>query len=85
MGVFPHFSAYGIGPSRVYGESYSTTIIGLRAPTTLLYLCGAARRGATVIHGKRPDQDANWIGFPISKIFSKGKEITFITVLSTFS
>jgi hypothetical protein len=52
-GGSPRFSAYGIGPSRVCGESCSTTIVGLRAPVTSLYLCGAARRGLTTIHGKR--------------------------------
>jgi hypothetical protein len=50
----PRFSAYGIGLSRVCGKSCSTAIIGLRAPMTPLYLCGAAQRGLTVIHGKRP-------------------------------
>jgi hypothetical protein len=62
-GASPRFSAYGIGSSRVCGESYSTAIIGLFAPTTPLYLCGAARRGgSTAIHGKRPrsGHGLNW-------------------------
>jgi hypothetical protein len=53
-GASPRFSAYGIGPSRVCWESCSTTIVGLCAPTTPLYLCGAAQRGFNTIHNKRP-------------------------------
>jgi hypothetical protein len=32
-----------------------------------------------------PDQGADWIGFPILEIFSKGKEITFLTISKCYN
>jgi hypothetical protein len=56
-GAFPRFSTYGIKLSRIYGESCSTAIVGLCAPTTPLYLCGAARRGGPLPYmASAPDQ-----------------------------
>jgi hypothetical protein len=48
-----------------------------------LYLCGATRRGPLPYMASAPDQDVNWIGFSIPEIFSKGREITFLTKTST--
>jgi hypothetical protein len=73
-GGSPRFSAYGIGPSRVCGESCSTAIIGLRASMTSLHLCGAVRRGCTAIHDKHPDQGADEIGFSIPETFSNRRD-----------
>jgi hypothetical protein len=59
-------------------ESYSTTIVGLRTPTTPLYLCGAAWRAPLPYMASTPDQGADWIGFPNSEDLFKRKEITFL-------
>jgi hypothetical protein len=53
---------HGINPSRVCGESCSTTTVGLCAPVTPLYLCGAARRGTHcyTLQAPRPRRKQNW-------------------------
>jgi hypothetical protein len=72
-GGSPRFSAYELGLSRVCGESYSTAIVGLRAPVTPLYLCAAKRRGSITIHGKRPQLGRGLDWFSNFKDLSKRK------------
>jgi hypothetical protein len=79
-GVSPRFSAYRIRPSSVCGKSSSTTIIRFRAlVTSPLFMWRCVTGGPLPYMASAPDQGADWIGFPILEIFSKGKEITFLT------
>jgi hypothetical protein len=72
-GVSPRFSAYGIKPSSVYGKSYSTAIIGFRAPAIFPLFMWRCAMGPTAIHGKRPrsGRELDWI--PNSKDLFKRK------------
>jgi hypothetical protein len=66
-----------LGLSSVCGKSYSTTIVPCSGDFSIYV---ALRDGGPLSYmANTPDQDVDWIGFPILEIFPKGREITFLT------
>jgi hypothetical protein len=47
-----------------------TVNVGSRAPACPPFIVALCERGPTAIHGKRPDQGADQIGFPIQRSHS---------------
>jgi hypothetical protein len=73
-GVFPRFSAYGIGLSSVCGKSCSTTIVGLRAPATSpLFMWHYATGGPLPYMASAPQSGRGLDWFPNSGDLSKRK------------
>jgi hypothetical protein len=76
---------HGINPSRVCGESCSTTIVGLCAPVTPLYLCGAARRGTHCYTLQAPPTKAQTELVSQFRRHFQREEITFLTFFPLIS
>jgi hypothetical protein len=57
-----------------------TVNVGSRAPACPPFIVVLRERGSTAIQDKRPDQDANQIGFQ-----SRDTEITFLTLYSVYN
>jgi hypothetical protein len=57
-----------------------TVNVGSRAPACPPFIVVLRERGSTAIQDKRPDQDANQIGFQ-----SGDPEITFLTLYSMYN
>jgi hypothetical protein len=68
--------------ARVCGGTVDTMNIGSRALTCPLLILRCVRGDPPPYKLSAPDQDADWIGFPIPEIFSKEKKITFLTIFS---
>jgi hypothetical protein len=65
--------------ARICGGTVDMVNVGSRAPVCSLLILRCARGGPLPYKASAPDQDADWIGFSIPEIFTKGKEITFLT------
>jgi hypothetical protein len=66
--------------ARVCGGTVDTVNVGFHAPSCPpLLILRYVRGGPLPYKASAPDQGADWIDFPIPEIFSKGKEITFLT------
>jgi hypothetical protein len=65
--------------ARVCGGTVDTVNVDSRALACPLLILRCVVGDSLPYKASAPDQDADWIGFPIPEIFSKGKEITFLT------